>query len=204
MSQPKKKFKETKVGKFLLGKSGIINVISNILPDQGALGMVKNLIDKDEDLTPQDKETALKLLEQDTIELQEVSKRWSSDMKSDSWLSKNTRPMTLIFLTISLVIFILLDGFDISFGIDTGWIDLLKSLLITVYVAYFGSRGAEKFKSIGKDTPIFYERYLKDLSNEYAIKNTISSALAFTKSEYKKDNSLKLLKIKLKKQTKRN
>jgi hypothetical protein len=56
----------------------------------------------------------------------------------------------LIFLTISLVIFILLDGFDISFGIDTGWIDLLKSLLITVYVAYFGSRGAEKFKSIGK------------------------------------------------------
>ena len=47
MSQPKKKFKETKVGKFLLGKSGIINVISNILPDQGALGMVKNLIDKD-------------------------------------------------------------------------------------------------------------------------------------------------------------
>lgn len=57
-----------------------------------------------------------------------------------------------------------------------------------------------KFKSIGKDTPIFYERYLKDLSNEYAIKNTISSALAFTKSEYKKDNSLKLLKIKLKKQ----
>ena len=148
MSQPKKKFKDTKVGKFLLGKSGIIDVISNILPDQGALGMVKNLIDKDQDLTPQDKETALKLLEQDTIELQEVSKRWSSDMKSDSWLSKNTRPMTLIFLTVSVVIFILLDGFDIAFGINSGWIDLLKSLLITVYVAYFGSRGVEKFKSI--------------------------------------------------------
>mgnify|MGYP001300268343 CR=1 FL=1 len=147
----KKKFKDTKVGKFLLGKSGIINVIGDILPDQGALGMVKNLIDKDPDLPPQDKETALKLLEQDTIELQEVSKRWESDMKSDSWLSKNTRPMTLIFLTLSLVVFILLDGFDISFGIDTGWIDLLKSLLITVYVAYFGSRGAEKFKSIGNN-----------------------------------------------------
>ena len=50
--------------------------------------MVKNLIDKDPDLPPQDKETALKLLEQDTIELQEISKRWESDMKSDSWLSK--------------------------------------------------------------------------------------------------------------------
>ena len=148
MPNPKKKFKDTKVGKFLLGKSGIINVISNILPDQGALGMVKNLIEKDPDLPPQDKETALMLLEQDIIELQEVSKRWSSDMKSDSWLSKNTRPMTLIFLTVSVVIFILLDGFDIAFGINSGWIDLLKSLLITVYVAYFGSRGVEKFKSI--------------------------------------------------------
>ena len=151
MSKPKKKFKDTKVGKFLVGKSGIIDVITNILPDQGVLSMVKNLIKKDPDLPPQDKETALMLLEQDIIELQEVSKRWSSDMKSDSWLSKNTRPMTLIFLTVSVVIFILLDGFDIAFGINSGWIDLLKSLLITVYVAYFGSRGVEKFKSITKN-----------------------------------------------------
>jgi hypothetical protein len=80
--------------------------------------------------------------------MQEITKRWSSDMKSDSWLSKNTRPLALIFLTASLVIFILLDGFEISFSIDDGWVDLLKSLLITVYVAYFGSRGVEKFKTI--------------------------------------------------------
>ena len=59
MAKPKKKFKDTKVGKFLLGKSGIIDVISNILPDQGVLSMVKNLIDKDPDLPPQDKETCL-------------------------------------------------------------------------------------------------------------------------------------------------
>jgi hypothetical protein len=144
----KKKFKDTKVGKFLLGKSGIIDVITNILPDQGVLGMVKNLIDKDQELTPQDKETALKLLEQDMIEMQEVTKRWESDMVSDSWLSKHTRPMTLIFLTVSLVVFILLDGLSIEFGINSEWINLLKSLLITVYVAYFGSRGVEKFKSI--------------------------------------------------------
>ena len=90
------------------------------------------------------------MLEQDMVEMQEVSKRWESDMKSDSWLSKNTRPMSLIFLTCSLVIFILLDGFEIDFSIDDAWVDLLKSLLITVYVAYFGSRGAEKFKAISK------------------------------------------------------
>ena len=151
MAKPKKKFKDTKVGKFLLGKSGIIDVISNILPDQGVLSMVKNLINKDPDLPPQDKETALMLLEQDMIELKEVSKRWESDMKSDSWLSKNTRPMALIFLTLSLIVFILLDGFNTSFGIDGEWINLLKSLLITVYVAYFGSRGVEKFKTISNN-----------------------------------------------------
>jgi hypothetical protein len=84
----------------------------------------------------------------DMVEMQEISKRWNSDMTSDSWLSKNTRPMTLIFLTVSMVCLILLDSFNITFEVDTAWVDLLKSLLITVYVAYFGSRGVEKFKSI--------------------------------------------------------
>ena len=113
-------------------------------------GLVKNLIKKDPVLPPEDKEKALALLNQDTIEMQEVSKRWASDMKSDSWLSKNTRPMALIFLTVSMVLLIFVDSSGIEFNVDNGWIDLLKSLLITVYVAYFGSRGAEKFKSISK------------------------------------------------------
>jgi len=148
----KKRFSETKVGQFLAGAApGILGTVGDVLPDNGVFGVVKNLISKEESLPPEDKEKAMKLLEMDIVEMQEVSKRWQSDMKSDSWLSKNTRPMTLIFLTIALVLFILLDGFDISFGIEMGWIDLLKSLLITVYVAYFGSRGAEKFKSIGNN-----------------------------------------------------
>ena len=149
----KKKFKDTKVGKFLTDKvPGIVGLVGDALPDAGVLGVVKGLIQKEPDiiLPPEDKEKALKLLEQDMIEMQEVTKRWQSDMQSDSYLSKNTRPLTLIFLTCSLVIFILLDGFEIDFSIDDAWVDLLKSLLITVYVAYFGSRGAEKFKSISK------------------------------------------------------
>ena len=147
----KKKFKDTKVGKFLSNVApNIVGGVGDVLPNSGVLGIVKNLISKDETITVEDKEKAVKLLEQDMVEMQEVSKRWSSDMKSDSWLSKNTRPMTLIFLTISLVILILLDSFKIPFEISTGWVDLLKSLLITVYVAYFGSRGAEKFQTIRK------------------------------------------------------
>ena len=145
----KKKFKDTKVGQFLSNNgSSIATTLGDVLPSGGVLGVVKNLISKDRDLPQQDKETALKLLEMDSIEMQEISKRWSSDMTSDSWLSKNTRPMTLIFLTVSMIFLILLDSLDIEFSVDSGWVDLLKSLLITVYVAYFGSRGAEKFKSI--------------------------------------------------------
>ena len=147
----KKKFNETKVGKFLSKAApGILDIAGDVLPDVGLFGLVKNLIIKDPALPAEDKEKALMLLEQDKTEMQEVTKRWESDMTSDSYLSKNTRPMTLIFLTISLVIFILLDSSELIFSIDQGWIDLLKSLLITVYVAYFGSRGAEKFKSISK------------------------------------------------------
>ena len=92
----------------------------------------------------------VKLLQIDIIELQEVSQRWTSDMSSDSWLSKNTRPMTLIFLTVSSVFLIVLDSLNIDFGVSNEWIELLKSLLITVYVAYFGSRGVEKFKYISQ------------------------------------------------------
>jgi len=153
MSKPKKKFKETKVGKFLIDKvPSILGVAGDLLPDAGVLGMVKSLIEKENPavLPPEDKEKALKLLEQDMVEMQEVSKRWDSDMKSDSWLSKNTRPLTLIFLTVSMVLLIFSDSIGESFDVDSGWVDLLKSLLITVYVAYFGSRGAEKFKSISK------------------------------------------------------
>jgi hypothetical protein len=145
------KFNETKVGKFLSKTApGILNIAGDVLPDAGVFGLVKNLIHKDPVLPAEDKEKALKLLEQDMVEMQEVSKRWESDMKSDSWLSKNTRPMSLIFLTISMVLLILLDSFEIDFYVAEGWVSLLQTLLVTVYVAYFGSRGAEKFQSIRK------------------------------------------------------
>ena len=141
----KKKFNETKVGKFLSKAApGILDLAGDVLPDAGVFGLVKNLIHKDPVLPAEDKEKAIKLLEMDIVEMKEVSKRWVSDMKSDSWLSKNTRPMSLIFLTVSMVLLILLDSFDWEFNVSTGWVDLLQTLLVTVYVAYFGSRGAEK------------------------------------------------------------
>jgi len=146
----KKRFKETKVGIFLKEKAPtILDTVGEFLPDQGGLGIVKNLISGDTNINPKDKETALKLLDQDIAEMDNISNRWASDMGSDSWLSKNTRPMTLIFLTLAMTIFIVLDS-TVLLEINEGWVSLLEALLITVYVAYFGSRGAEKITKIKK------------------------------------------------------
>ena len=148
----KKKFKDTRVGKFLTKAApNILKGVSDIIPDAGILKLVGGLISKDEVLTPKDKEEALKLLDLDIIEIQEISKRWSADMSSDSWLSKNVRPMMLIFLTISTWCLILMDSLAIDFSVATEWIDLLKSLLITVFVSYYGSRGIEKYKYISQN-----------------------------------------------------
>ena len=147
----KKKFKDTRVGKFLSKTAPKILIgVSDIVPDAGILKLVGSLISKDDALASKDKEEALKLLEMDIVEMQEVSKRWASDMSSDSYLSKNVRPMMLIFLTISTWLLIIMDSLNIDFGVSTEWIDLLKSLLITTYVAYFGSRGIEKYKYISQ------------------------------------------------------
>ena len=148
MAKEKKKFKETKVGAFLTEKAPkLVSKLGEFLPDQGGLGVVKNIITSDRTIKAEDKEMALKLLDQDIAEMDNISNRWSSDMKSDSWLSKNTRPMTLIFLTLAMTIFIILDS-TVLLEIKTGWVSLLEALLITVYVAYFGSRGAEKITKI--------------------------------------------------------
>jgi len=146
----KKKFKETKVGIFLREKAPkILDQVGEFLPDQGGLGIVKNLITSDSNIEPKDKEMALKLLDQDIAEMNNISSRWQSDMTSDSWLSKNTRPLTLIYLTLAMTIFIVLDS-TVVLDINAGWVSLLEALLITVYVAYFGSRGYEKIQKIRK------------------------------------------------------
>ena len=77
-----------------------------------------------------------------------VSQRWSSDMKSDSVLSKNVRPMTLIFLTVMTILYIGIDSYFVDFTVDTAWIDLLKTLLLSVFIAYFGGRSYEKGKKL--------------------------------------------------------
>ena len=76
----------------------------------------------------------------------EVSARWNADMASDSWLSKNIRPLTLVFLVVSTVLLIFVDAGVIKFEVKDTWVDLLQLVLITVIGAYFGGRSLEKVK----------------------------------------------------------
>ena len=76
----------------------------------------------------------------------QVTERWSMDMKSDSWLSKNIRPLVLIFLVVSTVLMIFIDSVVIAFEVKASWVDLLQLVLITVIGAYFGGRSFEKIK----------------------------------------------------------
>ena len=76
----------------------------------------------------------------------EISSRWEADMKSDSWLSKNVRPLVLVFLVISTVLMIFIDAGTINFVVEPKWTDLLQLVLITVIGAYFGGRSLEKTK----------------------------------------------------------
>jgi hypothetical protein len=74
----------------------------------------------------------------------EISSRWEADMKSDSWLSKNVRPLVLVFLVVSTVLMIFIDAGPINFVVEAKWTDLLQLVLITVIGAYFGGRTLEK------------------------------------------------------------
>ena len=75
-----------------------------------------------------------------------ITDRWKSDMASDSWMSKNVRPMVLIFLVVSTVLMIFIDAGVVSFNVEAKWTDLLQLVLITVIGAYFGGRSIEKTK----------------------------------------------------------
>ena len=76
----------------------------------------------------------------------QITDRWNADMQSDSWLSKNVRPMVLIFLIVCTMLLIFIDAGAISFTVEEKWTDLLQLVLITVIGAYFGGRSVEKVK----------------------------------------------------------
>lgn len=147
MSNPKLKKnggEGTAVGNFLrsINFGKVTEVVSSVL--KGDISSAIDVISNSKELSEEQVKMALKELEHDVIEMQEITKRWESDNLADSWWSKNVRPLSLMFLTVTLFIYVILDSSLEGFNVGSEWIDLLSSLLLLVYGGYFGARALEK------------------------------------------------------------
>tara|TARA_R110002050_G_scaffold179883_1_gene313437 strand:- start:36 stop:431 length:396 start_codon:yes stop_codon:yes gene_type:complete len=116
---------------------GIAEKISNII--------AKHTFSK-EDRAKFENEMSKVFIEAESEMQQNVTERWKNDMNSDSWLSKNVRPLVLLFLVGSTVLMVFIDAGVLEFEVKDNWIDLLQLVLITVIGAYFGGRSYEKVK----------------------------------------------------------
>jgi len=135
---PKKKFKETAVGKFLLQKiPGVVGAIADDTP----VGSVIQAIIGGSEMSEADKAIAMKKLELERAEMDGITRRWVADARSGSWLASNVRPLTLVFLTVAFVV---------GWGLQLDELDVVKELLTIVFIGYFGSRGAEKIMGNNK------------------------------------------------------
>ena len=113
---------------------------------EGVGGVIDNLhTSKEEKLAAENKIKSL-IADYETKMEANITDRWKADMNSDSWLSKNVRPMILIFLVVYTVLMIFIDAGTIKFVVEQKWTDLLQLVLITVIGAYFGGRSFEKAK----------------------------------------------------------
>jgi hypothetical protein len=129
-----------------------MSILSKIF-SSGATELVKGVGDVIDNLTTSKEEKLeaerkiQELIANHEIEMEKnITTRWEVDMKSDSWLSKNVRPMVLIFLVVCTMLMIFIDAGTINFNVEAKWTDLLQLVLITVIGAYFGGRSFEKIK----------------------------------------------------------
>jgi Holin of 3TMs, for gene-transfer release len=111
-------------------------VLDRVLPDPQAKAQALA------ELTKLQNEGKLAELNADNVEAQEISKRWDADMKSDSWLSKNVRPMTLVALLVAYFIFATASAFGIE--VTQAYVELLGQMIMLIVSAYFGGRTLEK------------------------------------------------------------
>jgi hypothetical protein len=109
-------------------------------------GVIDNLVTTDEEKLEAKRKLKELIMSHEAQMEKNITDRWTADMNSDSWLSKNVRPMVLIFLIICTMLLIFIDAGMVKFEVEEKWTDLLQLVLITVIGAYFGGRTAEKFK----------------------------------------------------------
>tara|TARA_R100001509_G_scaffold136144_1_gene89984 strand:+ start:8727 stop:9128 length:402 start_codon:yes stop_codon:yes gene_type:complete len=133
-----------------------MSILNKILGDAGlnvadkVAGIADRFIQTKEEKAAFEMEMKKILIDAEAEIQKNVTERWRSDMSSDSWLSKNVRPLVLIFLVVCTMVLIFIDAGAINFKVEQKWTDLLQLVLITVIGAYFGGRSFEKAKSKSK------------------------------------------------------
>lgn len=145
MMKEEKSIKDTNLGKWLRGKApNVLETVGDLLPDQGALGIVKNLLDKEPNVTP---EEAKAMVDAEIAYQNNVTERWKADMGSDVKLAKYIRPVTLICLMAMFMVTMVLDSLDyLPFNVKESYVSLLEILMLTAFGAYFAGRTIEKYK----------------------------------------------------------
>ena len=148
----KKKFKETTVGKLLFGAASMINptlgkVLNGVSSPQEALEQIgKAKISNEDKIKLQQM-----IYDQQNKEMESITRRWEADSKSDSWLSRNVRPMVLIWCIVVFSLAGILDSIDnVPFTIGATWNDTFEKVMMSVVLAYFGGRSSEKAIKIFK------------------------------------------------------
>ena len=126
-----------KLLKKLLGTDKVLDSVGNIIDDL--------VTTKEEKIQAKTKLKEIILNHQAQIE-SNITDRWKVDMASDSWLSKNVRPLVLIFVIVCTMLLIFIDAGFIDFKVESKWVDLLQLVLITIVASYFGGRSLEKVK----------------------------------------------------------
>jgi len=139
----RKKIRDTGLGKWLAEKApNVLGTVGDLLPDQGALGVVKNLLDKEPGIDPSE---AKAKVDAEIAFQNNVTERWKADMGSDVKLAKLIRPVTLIALMSMFMITMIFDSLDNwPFNVKDSYIDLLQVLMLTAFGAYFAGRTIEK------------------------------------------------------------
>ena len=149
---PKKQFKDTTVGKLLLGAAGMINpALGNVL--QGVVSPKEAIAEITKaDVSVEDKIKLQQLIyDQQNKEIEAITNRWQADAASDSWLSKNVRPLVLVWCITIFSLAGILDSVEsIPFNIGVTWNDTFEKVMMAVVLAYFGGRTTEKATSIFK------------------------------------------------------
>ena len=113
---------------------------------KGVGGVIDSLHTSAEEKAAAEKQIKDMILGYEAEMQKQVTERWKLDMNSDSWLSKNIRPLVLIFLVICTMLLIFIDAGFLKFNVKDSYVDLLQLVLITVIGAYFGGRSLEKVK----------------------------------------------------------